>query len=145
MKNPPLLTLEAVRTIRLKVFENDGLLVPVDGLKDLPFAIARIFYVYGVPAGKTRGKHAHYLCHQVMVCVTGSLRITCTDGVDRREFLLDSKSAALHVPPTIWAEETYLSADAVLLVMTDREYEVDDYIREYDEFTAFRRMGSKDA
>lgn len=104
--------------------------------RDLPFAPVRYFLVFGVPSRETRGEHAHRQCHQFMVCVHGSVRVLADDGRHRREFLLDSADAGLHLPPMTWGTQYQYSADAVLLVFASHAYDDGDYIRDYDDFLA---------
>lgn len=104
--------------------------------RDLPFAPVRYFLVFGVPSRETRGEHAHRQCHQFMVCVHGSVRVLADDGRRRREFLLDSADAGLHLPPMTWGTQYQYSPDAVLLVFASHAYDDTDYIRDYDDFLA---------
>ena len=104
--------------------------------RDLPFAPARYFLVFGVPSRETRGEHAHRECHQFLVCVHGSVRVLADDGQQRREFVLDSADAGLHLPPMTWGTQYQYSPDAVLLAFASHAYDADDYIRDYDDFLA---------
>jgi len=104
--------------------------------KDIPFAPARYFIVYGVPNSKIRGEHAHRQCHQYMVCVGGSLAVIVDDGRFREEILLDSPATGLHVPPMVWGIQYKYSPNAVLLVFASHPYDPAEYIRSYDEFLA---------
>lgn len=104
--------------------------------RDLPFAPQRYFLVFGVPSRETRGEHAHRECHQFLVCTHGSVRVLADDGRGRREFLLDSPDAGLHLPPMTWGTQFQYSPDAVLLVLASHAYDAGDYIRDYDEFLA---------
>jgi UDP-2-acetamido-3-amino-2,3-dideoxy-glucuronate N-acetyltransferase len=108
----------------------------------VPFAVMRLFYVRDVPPEMARGQHAHYRCNQYMMCIGGRLRITTTDGARERSFEL-SPGHALHVPPGIFATETYLDSDTVLLVLCDRPYEKDDYIHTMEAFLDYRRGSPK--
>jgi len=101
---------------------------------DLPFDPKRYFIVFNVPSAETRGEHAHKRCHQFMVCVKGSVRVLADDGRSRGDFLLDSPSTGLHLPPMTWGTQYRYSADAVLLVFASESYDSDEYIRDYDEF-----------
>lgn len=115
-----------------------GSLAVVEGGSTVPFAIARTFHVWGVPAGEARGRHAHRLCRQVLVCLAGSCHVTCRDGTAEAGFRLDRPDRALFVPAAIWAEQVYERDGTVLLVLADRPYEADDYIRDWDDFRRFR-------
>jgi hypothetical protein len=115
---------------------DDGALTVLEG-DNLPFAIARLFFVSAV-AGAKRGMHAHRMCSQFMICASGGIEVLCDDGAETRSFLLDRPNLGLLVPPSIWATETYLSAGSVLAVACDRPYKDDDYIRDYEAFQRYR-------
>lgn len=101
-------------------------------------AFARVFTVAVDSAPALRGRHAHYRCAQLMVCVHGAVEVRCDDGSDSRVDRLDQPNLGLFVPPTIWTEETYLQSGSVLMVLCDRPYEEADYIRDRAVFEAFR-------
>ncbi len=103
---------------------------------DLPFLPRRVFTVYAVPSSEIRGAHAHIACHQLLVCVHGSVHVVVDDGKHREEFVLDAAHMGLHVPPMVWATEYQYSADAVLMVLASHPYDAADYIREYGHFLA---------
>jgi UDP-2-acetamido-3-amino-2,3-dideoxy-glucuronate N-acetyltransferase len=105
----------------------------------LPFSPARYFVVFDVPSKEVRGAHAHRECHQLLVCLRGSLACVVDDGRRRQEVALESPELALHVPPMVWAVQYKYSGDALLLVLASHAYDPDDYIRSYDEFLAARR------
>lgn len=102
--------------------------------KHLPFVPRRYFLVYGVPSKETRGEHAHRECHQMLICVHGSLAVVVDDGRTREELVLDAPGVGLYLPPMVWGIQYKYSSDAVLLVLASHEYAADDYIRDYGEF-----------
>ena len=116
-----------------------GALSVGDFAQDLPFAPKRYFLVFDVPTQETRGEHAHRRCHQLLVCVHGSVRVLADDGTHREEYTLDSPSAAIHLPPMTWGTQYRYSRDAVLLVFASESYDSDEYIRDYDAFLAEAR------
>lgn len=139
---PPRATLDAVNLVDIRNNSDvNGSLGVIEGGRDVPFKIARAFYVYGVHAGDIRGQHAHKACHQFLVCVHGKVEVTCDDGKGKKTFVLDSPLKGLHIPPSIWAEQRYFSSDAMLLVLADRLFEESDYMRDYDGFLKFRAGG----
>ncbi len=134
-----LFDLRDVRTIDLpRHARNDGEVVIAESGDSVPFAIARVFTVTA-PREAERGKHAHRLCSQFMICVHGTVDVVCDDGGNRRSFALDRSNLALLVPPTIWSTLTYRYANSVVAVLCDRPYEKDDYVRDYAEFVAMRK------
>ena len=102
--------------------------------KEIPFEPKRYFLVFNVPSEKTRGEHAHYECHQFLICVKGSCSVVVDDGVLRREVLLDQPNLGVYLPPLTWGIQYKYSPDAVLLVFASHYYEASDYIRSYEDF-----------
>lgn len=98
----------------------------------VPFPVVRLFYVWDVPAGTERGRHAHHHCSQYMICVSGRLGITLSSGSCHRRVELSAGNGLL-VTPGIFAAETYRDTGTVLLVLCDRPYEKEDYIHSIDE------------
>jgi len=114
-----------------------GALTVAEFSKFVPFAVARMFYVRDVPAGTRRGQHAHYRCSQYMICAGGRLRVTVADGKTERGFDL-SPGQGIFIEPGIFATETYLDPDTVMLALCDRTYEKEDYIHTMEEFLEYR-------
>lgn len=121
-----------------KVFKLDkkgtreqGFLVP---LANLPIKVRRIFYIYNTPENSKRGAHAYKHTEQVLICVSGSIKISCFDGVKEIIYELNNPNEALYISPKIWRITFEHSLDAVLLVLSSLEYNEEDYIRDYDEF-----------
>jgi acetyltransferase-like isoleucine patch superfamily enzyme/dTDP-4-dehydrorhamnose 3,5-epimerase-like enzyme len=100
----------------------------------VPFTPRRWFLVHDVPSREVRGEHAHRVCHQFLICVSGQVSVAVDDGERRNEVLLDEPTLGLYVPPRVWASQYRYDKDAVLLVLASHPYDPDDYIREYDEF-----------
>jgi UDP-2-acetamido-3-amino-2,3-dideoxy-glucuronate N-acetyltransferase len=135
--------LDDVRTINLpRHARTDGVVVVAESGGAVPFAIARLFTLTA-PDGAERGKHAHRLCSQFMICVRGLIDVVCDDGARQRSFSLDRDNLALLVPPMIWNTVIFRRADSVLTVLCDRGYEADDYIHDRDEFLALRKAAPK--
>lgn len=102
--------------------------------RDIPFPVRRYFVVLNVPNERVRGEHAHKQCHQFLVCVNGRVTVVADDGSTRQQFLLDSPSLGLYLPPMTWATQYRYSPGAVLLVFASHFYDADDYIRDYGEY-----------
>jgi len=115
----------------------DGEVVVADAAAQVPFQIQRMF-VLAAPAGAKRGRHAHRLCSQFMICVNGAVNVVCEDGSEQRTFTLDRRNLALLVPPGIWNTVNFRDDASVVAVLCDRPYEDHDYIRDYAEFLSFR-------
>ena len=131
-------TIEDVKLISLRTFvEPDGNLVPIELnrlYRDIPFEVKRVFYVYGVHNQNDRGKHSHYKTKQVLICLSGEVRVMCDDGFSKATWILDKPNQALYIPEMIWDEQVYVTQNSVLLVLANTMYESEDYIENYDEF-----------
>ncbi len=128
-------SLKDVKEFNLKSFiEPDGKLTPIELDRDIPFEVKRMFYVYDVHDQNDRGKHSHHKTKQILIAVSGGVTVVCDDGKERRNYVLNEPSRALNIPEMIWDEQIYQSEDSVLLVLSNTNYEPDDYIEDYDEF-----------
>ena len=102
--------------------------------RQVPFEIKRYFVVFGVASEDIRGEHAHRELHQFLICVHGCCHLTADDGANREDFVLDSPSIGVHLPPMVWGVQHKYTPDAVLLVFASDKYDPADYIRNYSEF-----------
>ena len=105
----------------------------------VPFEVNRVYYLYDVPGGESRGGHAHKELHQLIVAASGSFNITLDDGNVKRSFLLNHPYQGLLVVPGIWRELSDFSSGSVCLVLASHIYDSSDYIREYDEFLKIKK------
>ena len=134
--------LPGCRIVPLTVRGDDrGSLVAIEGGRDLPFAIARVYYVFGTTVGVDRGCHAHHHLRQLAIAVAGGCTMLLDDGVQRVRVRLDDAAKGLTMGPLIWREMTDFSPDCVLMVLADAVYDEADYIRDYDEFLAVTGSG----
>ena len=117
--------------------DSRGELVAIEEFKDIPFRVKRIYYMYGVGEGITRGYHAHKALEQILICIHGSCKIRLDNGTERTEVLLNQPNEGLYVSNCMWREMFAFSEDAVLLVLASELYDEADYIRDYDEFLKF--------
>lgn len=120
----------------------NGILCVFESGRYVPFEIRRVFTV-SARSGDIRGDHAHRKCTQLLVCVSGKIRVTCDNGSIVTAHCLDSMGMGLLIPPGIWAKEDYMEDGAVLMVMCDRGYEEEDYLRDYEDFKRF--LASKES
>ena len=105
----------------------------------VPFDVKRVYYLYDVPGGESRGAHAHRALEQLIVAASGSFRVTLDDGNVKRSFVLNRPYQALYVKQGIWRDLDDFSSGAVCLVLASELYQTDDYIRVYDDFLEFRK------
>jgi len=111
-----------------------GSLVVLDKPSGIPFEIKRVYYLFGTKGGISRGFHAHKKLHQIAICISGRCRMVVDDGINKEDFLMESPSIGIDIPPMIWHEMHDFSVDCVLLVVASNEYVEADYIRDYDSF-----------
>lgn len=97
--------------------------------RDVPFSIKRMFYIYGVD-DSDRGGHRHHKTTQMLICITGSCRIRCNNGVEKKDYILDHPKKSLIVYPEDWHIMDQFSKDTVLLVLASHYYDSEDYIFE---------------
>lgn len=118
----------------VKGTKDQGFLVPLEYKNNLPIEVNRIFYIYNVPKNNKRGGHSYKNTQQLLICISGSIKIDCFDGKNKIEYELNSPNEALYISPNIWRETYDHSSDAVVLVLSSLDYNENDYIRDYDEF-----------
>lgn len=121
-----------------KIKDRSGNITPIENNEDIPFEINRIFYLYDIPGGESRGAHAHKACHQFLVAASGSFEVLLDDGKVKRQILLNKPDIGLHIPPGIWASEINFSSGAVCLVLASHNYNEADYIRNYEDYFNYR-------
>lgn len=117
--------------------DNRGQLIALEELKDIPFEIKRVYYMYDTIGDVRRGKHAHKNLQQILICVHGSCKILLDDGHESRIVNLEKPYEGLFVTSNTWREMYDFSDDAVLMVLASELYDEGDYIRNYDEFLRY--------
>lgn len=121
-----------------KVLNRSGNISFLNNDGHLPFQIQRVFYLYDIPGGESRGAHAHKKCHQFLVAASGSFGVLVNDGVDQKIFQLNRSNVGLYIPPGIWASEINFSSGSVCLVLASDLYDASDYIRDYNELLNYK-------
>jgi len=111
-----------------------GNLTPIYGGVTLPFDIKRVYYLYDIPGGETRGGHAHRQLHQLIVAASGSFDVLLDDGINRRVVHLNRPYYGLYLTNMIWRELLNFSSGGICLVLASDIYREDDYYRDYVEF-----------
>lgn len=128
------------RMIELDKHHSDrkGNLSVVENGKDVPFSVKRVYYLYDVPGGESRGGHAHKALRQLIVAVSGSFSVTLDDGKEKKTVVLNRPYQGLLVVSGIWRTLDDFSSGSVSMVMASEKYDENDYIRDYDEFVNYR-------
>lgn len=112
-----------------------GHLVIVEGNRDIPFEIKRIFYIYGSDSNVVRGQHANRESEFVLINVAGKSKVKVIDGEGNEAiFCLDRPHTGIYLPTMVWKDMYDFSSDSVLLVLASTHYEASEYIRDYNEF-----------
>lgn len=105
----------------------------------IPFDIKRIYWIYDIPQGEERGSHAHKNQYQLIVAVAGSFTVEVDDGEKQTNFRLDNPTHGLMVMPGTWRTVKDFTPGSVCLVASSDYYNVDDYIREYNDFLDWKK------
>ncbi|MGB0884055.1 MAG: sugar 3,4-ketoisomerase [Flavobacteriales bacterium] len=132
-------TINDCRKIELpKVTNPAGNLSSIESNADVPFQIKRVYYLYDIPGGEERGAHAHKALHQLIVAASGSFELELFDGKNKKSFFLNRPYEGLLLPPGLWRELKNFSSGSVCLVLASEAYSETDYIRDFDDFNAFK-------
>jgi len=113
--------------------DNRGSLCFGEVRKEIPFAVQRVFWVFGTPTGTVRGHHAHREGWQVHICLNGWAKVSLDNGREKSDVTLDSPDSGLLISPHVW-HSFQLSSSATLFVLTSNNYDETDYLRHYDDF-----------
>ena len=131
MNNPKIIHL-------LKISDPRGNLSVIEELKDIPFKIERTYWIYDVPGGEHRGGHAYRENQEFIVAMSGSFDVVLDNGKEKQTFHLNRSYYGLYVPKGLWREMDNFSTNSLALVLSSTKYDVNDYIRDYEEFKRYR-------
>jgi dTDP-4-dehydrorhamnose 3,5-epimerase-like enzyme len=123
-----------------KISDRRGNITAVNNYTEVPFDIKRVFYLYDIPGGESRGAHAHKACHQFLIAASGAFEVLMDDGRTKRQVQLNRPYMGLHIPPGIWASEINFSSGAICLVLASEPYSENDYIRDYKDFIRYKNL-----
>ena len=117
-----------------KIADPRGNLSIIEQFKQIPFEIKRTYWIYDVPGGCDRGGHAYKENQEFIVALSGAFDVVLDDGKEKKTFSLNRSNMGLYVPKGMWRTMTNFSTNSLALVLSSTEYDVNDYIMDYDEF-----------
>lgn len=120
-----------------QIGDRRGHITVVENHKEIPFDVKRVFYLYDIPGGESRGAHSHKECHQFLIAASGGFKVEVNDGSNNKTFSLIRPNQGLHIPPGIWASELDFTSGAVCLVLASHVYDEKDYLRNYKDFQEY--------
>jgi len=123
-----------------KILDDRGNLTFVEAKRHIPFDITRVYWIYDVPGGESRGSHAYMELQEIIIALSGSFEVFLDDGMAQKTIILNRANYGLYVPNMLWRRMQNFSTNAVALVLASLPYSTDDYIRDY---TEFKKMNGK--
>ena len=136
------MTIDDIKIIELPKFTDPrGNLSFVEQLNHIPFEIKRTYWIYDVPGGENRGGHAFKQNEEFIVALSGAFDVIVDDGEKKQTFTLNRSYYGLYVPAGLWREMENFSTNSLALEFGSTHYDVNDYIRNYDEFLKLKRNG----
>lgn len=125
-----------------KIHNRAGNITIVEGNKNIPFDVKRIYYLYDIPGGEDRGAHAHKELKQLIIAASGSYTVILDDGLNKKIVTLNRPDYGLLIVPGIWRELMEFSSGAICLVLASHGYDETDYLRDYKQFLKFKENDS---
>jgi len=130
------LSFEKVKLLSLpKIPDERGNLSFFENEKQIPFSIARVYWIYDVPGGEVRGGHAYKTLQEVIIALSGSFDIVLNDGKEKKTYSLNRSYNGLYVPKMIWRHMENFSTNTLALIVADKGYDENDYIRNFEDFS----------
>ena len=117
-----------------KNYRDKGNITAVNSLIEIPFNVNRIYYLYDIPGGESRGGHAHKELQQVIIAASGSFDLIVDDGKNKKTFSLNRPNIGVLMPKGLWRELDNFSSGSICLVLASDIYDENDYIRNYEDF-----------
>ncbi len=117
-----------------KNYRDKGNITAVNSLIEIPFNVNRIYYLYDIPGGESRGGHAHKELQQVIIAASGSFDLIIDDGKNKKTFSLNRPNIGVLMPKGLWRELDNFSSGSICLVLASDIYDENDYIRNYEDF-----------
>ena len=117
-----------------KIADGRGNLSIIEEFKQIPFKIRRSYWIYDVPGGCERGGHAYKTNTEFIVALSGSFDVVINDGTNEQRFHLNRSYMGLLVPQGLWRVMNNFSTNSLALILSDTEYDADDYIMDYEDY-----------
>lgn len=117
-----------------KIGVSTGYLTAIESGQDIPFAIKRVYYITDVPQDTVRGLHSHRKLEQVLLCISGSVKIRVKTPYEEQIIQMNQSNNGLFIGHMVWREMFDFSPGSVLLVLASEHYTESDYIRSYEEY-----------
>ena len=117
-----------------KILDDRGNLTFFESLNHIPFEMKRVYWIYDVPGGETRGGHAFLKQNEFIIALSGSFDVVVHDGVSEKRTHLNRSYFGLHVPNMHWRSLDNFSTNSLALIVSDMEYDEADYLRDYEQF-----------
>lgn len=131
---------DKIQLIQLpKILDKRGNLSVIEEWKNIPFKIARTYWIYDVPGGEARGGHAYRENQEFIVALSGSFDVILDDGKERKTYPLNRSYYGLYVPKGIWREMNNFSTNSLALILASTPYDAEDYIYDYEQFLSTRK------
>ena len=126
---------EGVRMLSFPEFNNGGF-IEVEGLRDIPFEIKRVFYIFGKGnVGTVRGKHSNRKSEFVLYNVKGKSKVkTIDEDMNEAVYELNEPNQAIYLPRMVWKEMYDFTEDSVMIILTNEYYDPTEYIRDFNDF-----------
>jgi len=122
-----------------KIEDARGNLSFLENCKQIPFKIARTYWIYDVPGGEERGSHAFRSMQEVIIALSGSFDVKLHDGNEEKKYSLNRSYYGLYVPSLLWRSLENFSTNSLALIVSDTLYSEDEYIRDFAEFQILKR------
>ena len=137
-------TIQDVKIINFKDFGDErGKLVVIEGNRDIPFEIKRVFYIYESDRDIVRGQHANRESEFVLINVSGTSKVKVYDGMNSMVYSLDRPMMGIYIPQMIWKDMYDFSKDSVLLVISNEHYKENEYVRNLDDYNLMMNCKEK--
>ena len=121
-----------------KIHSRQGNITPVENNINISFEVKRIYYLYDIPGGESRGAHGHKDLESLIIAVSGSFDVTIDDGFNKKTLQLNRPNLGLNLKPGMWRDISNFSSGAICLVLASAKFDENDYFRNYNDFLNFK-------